>query len=236
METSGHSDGLSPRALDMLEEPIDPDLVRHNDFNAKKPDFEYIDREAAISNANRIFGYDGWSYRIVGDVNFTETPSRKRDGQEVRQGFYKAIISLSVRGVGARDGVGTWEIASDMPSSHDTAAAAAVTRALKRALSTFGPQFGLELRSESGRRSGARARPARSSAGRTTPTARVGGAARSVKAWADSAGVSVPVVCALMGISALSDSEVGEFMAGRGIERPERIPAALDRLRAAGAA
>ena len=43
----------------MLEAPIDPSVVQYNDFNPKKPDFEYLDRDTVISAANRIFGYDG---------------------------------------------------------------------------------------------------------------------------------------------------------------------------------
>ena len=216
----------------MLEEAIAPDLVHYNDFNPKKPDFEYIDRETVINNANRIFGYDGWAYRIVGDVAFTETPPRRKNGQQIRQGFYKAIVSLSVKNVGTRDGVGTWEIANDAPSYHDTAAAAAVTRALKRAFSTFGQQFGLELRSKSGRRSGTNVRPAHNaSRPRSAQYPRKAGGARVVKEWVDSRnGMTIPSVCSLMGINALGDREVGQFMSEKGIDQPEQIPAELDRL------
>ena len=132
---------LSAQTIEMLEAPIDPDLVQFNDFNPKKPDFEYLDRDTVISAANRIFGYDGWEYRIVGDVAFTETaPSVDRDGKPIRQGFYKSIVSVYIKGVGTRDGVGAWRISVDTPDSHDTAAAGAVTRALKRAFMTFGQQ------------------------------------------------------------------------------------------------
>ncbi len=222
---------LGDDIIKMLEEPIDPGVVQYNDFNAKKPDFEYIDREVVIKNANRIFGYDGWSYRIVGDVPFIETPSRKRDGQDIRQGFYKAIVSLHVDGVGPRDGVGTWEIASDMPSSHDTAAAAAVTRAFKRAFSTFGPQFGLELKSESGKRASGRGRSPRNA---DAAAPRRMGAARVVKEWIDAdESMTIPAACSLMGINALGDREVTQFMSSNGITEPEQIPAALNKLKAA---
>lgn len=234
MNHTEHAGGLSARVIEMLEAPIDPDLVRHNDFNPRKPDFEYIDRETVIRSANRIFGHDGWSYRIVGDVAFTETPPVLRDGREVRQGFYTAIVSLSVMGVGTRDGVGCWEIAADTPGAHDTAAAASVTRALKRAFSTFGPQFGLDLRSGSGRSMS----PAPTENGRR-PSLRPGkvGGARVVKEWADShGGMTVPAVCGLMGIDALGDREVGMFMSEMGMVGPEQIPDELDRLVAASVA
>lgn len=234
MNNTEHAGGLSARVIEMLEAPIDPDLVRHNDFNPKKPDFEYIDRETVIRSANRIFGHDGWSYRIVGDVAFTETPPVLRDGREVRQGFYTAIVSLTVERVGTRDGVGCWEIAADTPGAHDTAAAASVTRALKRAFSTFGPQFGLDLRSGSARSMS----PAPTENGRR-PSLRPGkvGGARVVKEWADSrGGMTVPAVCGLMGIDSLGDREVGMFMSEMGMNGPEQIPAELDRLVAASVA
>ena len=238
MNNTEHTGGLSARVIEMLEAPIDPDLVRRNDFNPRKPDFEYIDRETVIRSANRILGHDGWSYRIVGEVAFTETPPALRDGRKVRRGFYTAIVSLSVRGVGTRDGVGCWEIAADTPGAHDTAAAASVTRALKRAFSTFGPQFGLDLRSGSGRRVGGSMSPARREDGRR-PSRRPGkvGVARVVKEWADSrGGMTVPAVCGLMGIDALGDREVGMFMSEMGMDGPEQIPDELDRLVAASVA
>ena len=234
MNNTEHAGGLSARVIKMLEGPIDPDLVRRNDFNPAKPDFEYIDRETVIRSANRIFSHDGWSYRIVGEVAFTETPPALRDGRKVRRGFYTAIVSLSVRGVGTRDGVGCWEIAADTPGAHDTAAAASVTRALKRTFSTFGPQFGLDLRSGSGRSMS----PARRENGRK-PSRRPGkvGGARVVKEWADSrGGITVPAMCGLMGIDALGDREVGMFMSEMGMNGPEQIPDELDRLVAANVA
>ena len=218
----------------MLEAPIDPDLVQYNDFNPRKPDFEYLDRETIINNANRIFGYDGWGYRIVGDIPFIETdPRTDRDGKEIRQGFYKAIVSVSVKNVGTRDGVGAWRITVNSPDSHDTAAAGAVTRALKRAFLTFGQQFGLELRSQSGRRSKGHRSHSGSAQSDAHGSRRVGGA-RVVKKWADSRGdMTIPAVCSLMGINALGDREVTQFMADNGIAEPDQIHAELDRLSSA---
>ena len=230
--------GLESDVIDKLNEPIDPDLVQFNDFNMKKPDFEYLDRDALINNANRIFGYDGWGYRIVGDTPFTDTePRTDKDGKSIRQGFYKAIVSVSVKGVGTRDGVGAWRISVDTPDSHDTAAAGAVTRALKRAFLTFGQQFGLELRSQSGRRAASRGRPPSGASTQSASSSRRVGAARVVKEWVDAnENMTIPAACSLMGISSLGDREVTRFMADNGIADPERIPAALDRLSSAKAA
>ena len=52
-----------------------------------------------------------------------------------------------------------------------------------------------------------------------------------VKEWVDSRnGMTIPSVCRLMGINALGDREVGQFMSEKGIDQPEQILAELDRL------
>ena len=241
MENMTDRSGLTEEVIEALGAPISPDLVKVNDFNRRQPDYEYVDRQTIIAQANKIFEFDGWSYRIVGDVRFTETPPReKKDNtgeiEEIRQGFYMAVVSLNVRGVGSRDGVGTWNIADDSPKSHDTAAAGAVTKALKRAFATFGPQFGGELRSKSGRRG--RTRPPGGShvpggTSEVNVVRRIGGA-RTVKEWIDrNPDMTVPKACEIMGIASLSDRDVDGFMSRRGISDIDLLPGDLDKLPAA---
>ena len=236
MEKMADSSGLTAEVIEALNAPISPDLVKFNDFNKRQPDYEYVDRQTIIAQANRIFEFDGWSYRIVGDVRFTETPPRKKNDQEIRQGFYMAVVSLNVRGVGSRDGVGTWNIADDSPKSHDTAAAGAVTKALKRAFATFGPQFGGELRSKSGKRGRTRPPGSSHSPGGTSEiniVRRIGGA-RTVKEWIDrNPDMTVPKACEIMGIASLSDRDVDGFMSRRGISDTDLLPENLDELAAA---
>ena len=71
MEDTQMTAGLSPEIMEMLNAPLDPSVIQVNDFNNKKPDFEYLDRDTVIAQANRIFGFDGWGYRVVGPVTFT---------------------------------------------------------------------------------------------------------------------------------------------------------------------
>lgn len=224
---------LDERTIEMLGQPLDPESINVNDFNTRKPKFEYIDRETVVKNANRIFGYDGWSYRVIGGVEFTDTPPKKdRNGEPIRQGFYKALVSVHVRGVGTRDHIGTWSIAKDSPDAHDTAAAGAVTSGLKRALRSFGDQFGLSLGLDGSDGRAAAAAPR--SAGPAAP--RKVGAAQSAKQWADDNGIPVLELCKLMNIPMLGDREVSAHMETNGIESPENLPAHLDALRNAKAA
>lgn len=235
MEDTQMMTGLSPEIMEMLNAPLDPSVIQVNDFNNKKPDFEYIDRDTVIAQANRIFGFDGWGYRVVGPVTFTRTPDVMRQNrttgkmEKVGQGFYMALVSVAVRGVGTRDHVGTWNIANENPDSHDTAAAGAVTKALKRALRTFGPQFGLELRSTTGGRSG------HGTGARADATPIKKGGARIAKEWADAREIKVPELCQLMNINSLGDREISQFMESRSLDDPEKLPDVLDQLAAKAA-
>ena len=134
-------DGLSKKVLDRLHKPLDSNHVLVNDFNTRKPDFEYISHETLIQQANSIFGHAGWGYEIVGDV----TLSQSRDNKSFYQAKVRLEVRLEVDGTLVRMGVGAREVAGDSPSAHDTAMSSAVTLALKRAFKNFGPQFGLGL-------------------------------------------------------------------------------------------
>ena len=104
----------------------------------------YIEGWHAISEANRIFGFDSWdrvtlSPRCV----WSETqPSHS-------VAFYTTKVRITVRAEGeviVREGIGTGFGRSPHPdAAHDIALKAAETDATKRALSTFGNPFGLAL-------------------------------------------------------------------------------------------
>ena len=104
----------------------------------------YIEGWYAISEANRIFGFDGWNRETV--------ESRCVLARENRGTFlavYTARVRISVQAGGAtivREGHGSGEGRGASPGEvHDTALKAAETDATKRALATFGRPFGLEL-------------------------------------------------------------------------------------------
>ena len=135
-EAIEYVDGLSAEVKDRLERPLDRQLVSHNDFNSRKPEFEYLKHDVIIRQANDIFGYDGWGYEIVGGVDLNTSGNKQ---------FYRTMVRVTVVGAPSRMGIGSWHVAADNPASHDTAMAGAVTLALKRALRPFGAQFGLGL-------------------------------------------------------------------------------------------
>ena len=97
-----------------------------------------------ISEANRIFGFDGWSRETV--------ESRCVLARENRGTFvavYVAKVRITVQADGAtvvREGHGSGEGRGTSPGEvHDIALKAAETDATKRAIATFGKPFGLEL-------------------------------------------------------------------------------------------
>ena len=102
---------------------------------------------------------------------------------------------------------------------------------MTRALKTFGAQFGLELRSSAGTRSGGGSRSYSGRQQGEEQLPRKVGGARVVKKWADAReGMTIPGVRSLMGISALGDREVGRFMSDKNIDDPEQVRVELDRL------
>ena len=104
----------------------------------------YIEGWYALTQANRIFGFDGWDRETV--------EIKSLQARETR-GTYTAIYSARVRvavrandAVVVRDGHGTGKAhGSSAGEVHDRALKAAETDATKRALATFGKAFGLAL-------------------------------------------------------------------------------------------
>src|SRR3974390_1584360 len=106
--------------------------------------FSYLEGWYAISEANRIFGFDGWSRETL--------ESRcvlARENKGTFLAIYIARVRLTVAAEGTtiiREGHGTGEGSGMSPGDvHDIALKAAETDATKRALATFGKPFGLEL-------------------------------------------------------------------------------------------
>jgi hypothetical protein len=107
-------------------------------------ELSYIEGWYAISEANRIFGFDGWSRETI--------DAKCVLAREVRGTFtavYITKVRISVEANGAtvvRDGHGSGQgHGSSAGEVHDIALKAAETDATKRALATFGRPFGLAL-------------------------------------------------------------------------------------------
>jgi Rad52/22 family double-strand break repair protein len=134
--------GFSAKQVKALRRNLDQRSVRTREANGRE--LSYIEGWYAISEANRIFGFDGWSRETV--------ESRCVLARENRGAFlavYTARVRISVQAGGStiiREGHGSGEGRGASPGEvHDTALKAAETDGTKRALATFGKPFGLAL-------------------------------------------------------------------------------------------
>jgi hypothetical protein len=134
--------GFSAKQMQALRRDLDRSYVRTREANGRE--LTYIEGWYAISEANRIFGFDGWNRETV--------DSRCVLARETRGCFlavYTAKVRISVQAGGIsiiREGHGSGEGRGASPGDvHDIALKAAETDATKRALATFGKPFGLAL-------------------------------------------------------------------------------------------
>src|SRR6476660_7986291 len=134
--------GFSAKQLQALRRNLDGRHIRTREAHGRQ--LSYIEGWYAMSEANRIFGFDGWSRETV--------ESRCVVARENRGSFlaiYIARVRISVFADGTtivREGHGSGESRGPSPGEvHDIALKAAETDATKRALATFGRPFGLEL-------------------------------------------------------------------------------------------
>ena len=119
-----------------LQKPLDS---KHVKPPPKGKYGDYVEAWHVINEANRIFGFDGWSY----DLKTLVKTNQNEDGKH--HVGYAATVMLTVGDVQRTDvGHGQGHHGSE-GEAHDSAIKEAVTDALKRALRTFGNQFGLAL-------------------------------------------------------------------------------------------
>ena len=131
-------DGLSPAVTQALGQPIDPSLVSQRKGRGGRT-FDYLEGHAVIDQANRIFGYGGWGYELVGDVTLRriETVDTQTGEVTVSQA-YSAPVRVTVAGALPRTDTGVHPVAEDTVDGHDTAIKGAVTDGMKRAFRSFG--------------------------------------------------------------------------------------------------
>jgi DNA recombination protein Rad52 len=135
---------FSPKQLQELQEPLSSQAVRTRSQSGRN--LSYIEGWYAISEANRIFGFDSWDQEII-ELKCVSERERKI-GRDQKAGWgvsYVASIRINVGGI-KREGVGAGHgIDVDPGQAHESAIKEAATDAMKRALMTFGNQFGLAL-------------------------------------------------------------------------------------------
>ena len=134
--------GFTEKQVQALRRSLNSRHIRTREANGRE--LTYIEGWYAISEANRIFGFDGWNRETL--------DSRCVLARENRGSFmavYTAKVRITVHADGAtivREGHGSGEGRGTSPGEvHDIALKAAETDGTKRALATFGKPFGLEL-------------------------------------------------------------------------------------------
>jgi hypothetical protein len=134
--------GFSAKQVQALRRSLNHRHIRTREASGRA--LSYIEGWYAISEANRIFGFDAWSRETV--------EARCVLARENRGSFlavYIAKVRITVHAEEAtivREGHGSGEGRGTSPGEvHDIALKAAETDATKRALATFGRPFGLEL-------------------------------------------------------------------------------------------
>ena len=135
-------DGLSPAVTGALGQPLDPALVSQRKGRAGRT-YDYLEGHVVIDQANRIFGFGGWGYEMVGDVTLREIENvDTKTGEVKRTHVYSAPVRVTVPGAPPRTDIGFNAVAEDNADGHETAIKGAVTDGMKRALRSFGVQFG----------------------------------------------------------------------------------------------
>ncbi len=125
----------------LLEHPLDMTQIKHRQGGGGKQ-LAYISGKFAMDQANRIFGYGQWGYKVVSRGHMVVD-----DPKNGKIEMYTADVELSVIGAaftfpGAGVGIVGKPYTVDM---HEKAYKEAETDAMKRALRHYGDQFGLVL-------------------------------------------------------------------------------------------
>lgn len=180
-----------------LSAPLDPKHIKpppRGKFGS------YVDGFHSITEANRIFKHDGWSY----DIKSLELCSRiettdSNSKPQIRVG-YRCIVRVEAGGAfreGAAVGTGMAKPENEA-DAHESAVKEAETDALKRALRSFGYTFGLALYDKSDENANIASPPVE------LPTGPITDATRDwLSAQIDATGKTVGVFCKAHGVTSL---------------------------------
>lgn len=130
---------FTPEQIEMMKEPLDPKYVVEPSGKFG-PKGDYIYGWHAINEANRILGFDGWSYI----VELSKVSEITNENNNIEIG-YICKCTVTAGGVTRQDvGYGSGA-AKKHGDACEGAVKEAATDALKRCLRTFGNPFGLAL-------------------------------------------------------------------------------------------
>ena len=128
---------FSKEQVELLNEPILAKNVKERDGNqAGTFQLAYVEGWHVIDEANRIFGFDGWT---------SETIETNLVAEEQKCISYTAKVRITIGDV-IREGTGAGHGRfGSLGEKHESAIKEAETDARKRAFMQFGNQFGLSL-------------------------------------------------------------------------------------------
>lgn len=189
---------FSSEQLEALRAPLDPKHVSERSQAGRS--LSYIESWWAIAEANRIFGFDGWTSETVDLHMVAEQQRRIGQGERASDGWgvsYVAKVRVTVGNI-MREGVGSGHgIDRDLGLAHESAVKEAESDARKRALMTFGNPFGLALYDKSHANVKAE----------TVNT----GHLQSIRETARKANCPEATICKNMGITKLEDLPVADY-------------------------
>jgi len=151
---------FSAAQIAALSAPLDRALVSSREQGRSK--VNYLQSWVVISEANRIFGFDGWQRQTLFSRCIAQAErliGARSTGREQKSGWgvtyiarVRITVSAGCHGLLIREGTGAGHgIDTDLGLAHESAIKEAETDAMKRALMTFGNPFGLALYDKSQR-------------------------------------------------------------------------------------
>lgn len=134
---------FTPEQIAALKAPLDRKHVKQRSQAGRQ--LSYIESWQAISEANRIFGFDGWNRETVdmiqlGEPRLVDGKNRVAYMAKVRVNVFTDDRTITREGTGYGSGID-----KDLGQAHESAVKEAESDAMKRALMTFGNPFGLAL-------------------------------------------------------------------------------------------
>lgn len=134
---------FKPEQVEALKAPLHSAHVKSRAQAGRN--LSYIEAWWAISEANRIFGYDGWTretveLRQLGEPRLIDGKWRVGYSAKVRITVWAGERTIVREGCGFGSGID-----KDLDQAHESALKEAESDAMKRGLMTFGNPFGLAL-------------------------------------------------------------------------------------------
>lgn len=133
---------LDSNVIIELDKPLDPARITTFSQGPQKG-VRYLEGEDVIRTANRIFGYGGWGYRLIGQPVCVEDGEQGSNNTPYQ--VWTAHVELTVEGCQPIADLGTNTRQGKGAAALEMAIKGAVTDGIKRCLKTFGDQFGLVL-------------------------------------------------------------------------------------------